>query len=293
MLFDSGIAPSTIKGYRSAIAPVFRIHSLYDPGQDPLLSSLLRRFALERPRIPKVFPEWDLSVVLSAFLRPPFVDENGSDRTISLRLFTLKTVFLLALASGRRVSCLRALSFDFTVHRGSTGQKVLTFRTLPGFRPKNLRPSELPGPLVVPGIAHLVPGEPERLLCPVRCTILYSQQTQHLHEQRGCSRLFTHFLEIRDGDIKVSHLSRWVVLAIRLAYNSASLPLPNVTRAHEVRAISASWAFYNDVPLDVIKDSLVWHTDGVFQNHYLRSMTSTAEGLRRLGPLVVAGSVTN
>lgn len=292
-LFYGGINPSTIKGYRSAIAPIYRVFSGYDAGQDQLLTGLFRRFVLERPRVPKVFPEWDLAVVLEALLRPPFVSDAGSDREISLRLFTFKTAFLLSLASGLRVSCLRALALDFTVHRGSAGQRILTLHTLPGYRSKNQRPSDLPVPIVVPGIAHLMPGELERLLCPVRCVECYAYRTQQLHRRRGCARLFTHFLEDVTTDIKVSHISRWVVFMIRLAYRSADLPVPGQTRAHEVRAVSSSWAFFNDVPLDQIKQTLVWKTDGVFQNHYLRAMASSATGLRRLGPLVVAGTVVS
>lgn len=291
-LFHQGMMPATIKGYRSAIAPIFRLYNRYDASLDPLLSGLLKRFLLERPRVRKIFPEWDLSIVLNAMLRPPFVDVNGSDRSIPLRLFTMKTVFLLALASGRRVSCLRSFAFDFTVHRGATGQKVLTLRTLPDFRAKNLKPSELPGSVVLPGIAHLMPGEPERFLCPVRSVELYAIKTRELHERRQCGRLFTHFTSEVSTDIKVSHISRWIVFMIRLAYTGAGLPVPGQTRAHEVRAVAASWAFYNDVPLDDIKQALVWRTDGIFQNHYLRSMSSSAGDLRRLGPLVVAGSVT-
>ena len=66
------LAPSTIKGYRSAISTVFRLQGGWNPGTDPILSSLLRAFDIEQPRSTKVVPQWDLALVLQAFLEEPF-----------------------------------------------------------------------------------------------------------------------------------------------------------------------------------------------------------------------------
>ena len=57
-LFSSRkLAPSTIKGYRSAISTVFRLQGGWNPGADPSLLSLLRTFDMERPRSPKIIPQ--------------------------------------------------------------------------------------------------------------------------------------------------------------------------------------------------------------------------------------------
>jgi hypothetical protein len=43
------LAPITIKGYRSAIARVYRLNGNPDPGADQYLSLLMDNFSLERP----------------------------------------------------------------------------------------------------------------------------------------------------------------------------------------------------------------------------------------------------
>ena len=78
-------------------------------------SRLIRTFRLEQPVQSRIMPKWDLNLVLSALMRPPFaseVDDRGriSDYVIDLRLHMMKTVFLQAFASAQRWSYLHALS---------------------------------------------------------------------------------------------------------------------------------------------------------------------------------------
>ena len=51
-------------------------------------------------------PSWDLDVVLGALNSPPFEPLGGAD----LKWLSIKTAFLLAVTSARRVSELHALS---------------------------------------------------------------------------------------------------------------------------------------------------------------------------------------
>ena len=104
-------APSTIISHRTSIASVLR-HWKYDPATDPRLRALLRNFQLARPVQRRLMPQWDLHLVLTALLRPPFTDganDRPSDDVIDLKWRTLKTTFLLALATARRRSFLHAL----------------------------------------------------------------------------------------------------------------------------------------------------------------------------------------
>ena len=55
---------------------------------------------LQRPRFTPVLPQWDLGIVLEALSKPPYEPLREG----SLKHLTLKTVFLLAVASGRRRS---------------------------------------------------------------------------------------------------------------------------------------------------------------------------------------------
>ena len=63
---------------------------------------------LQRPRLTPVLPQWDLGIVPKALSKPPYEPL----REASLKHLTLKTVFLLAMASGVRSSKLQALVFD-------------------------------------------------------------------------------------------------------------------------------------------------------------------------------------
>ena len=63
---------------------------------------------LQRPRLTPVLPQWDLGIVLKALSKPP----SEPLREASLKHLTLKTVFLLAMASVGRRGELQALLFD-------------------------------------------------------------------------------------------------------------------------------------------------------------------------------------
>ena len=56
--------------------------------------------------------------------------------------------------------------------------------------------------------------------------------------------------------------------------------------AHEVRALSASWAYNCQVALPDILSAAFWRSSGVFQNLYLRACI--ADDMSTLGPVVVA-----
>ena len=46
----NGLAPSNVKGYRSAISPTIHISGGEDFGKNQFISLLVRNFSLERPR---------------------------------------------------------------------------------------------------------------------------------------------------------------------------------------------------------------------------------------------------
>ena len=137
--------------------------------------------------------------------------------------------------------------------------------------------------ITVPGIAHLNPTEPERMLCPVRQLKLYIRG--------GRQRMFVHWnRSIRD--IMRSHISRWIVETVKETYTQADRQYDRVT-AHEVRALSVSWVYNCQVALPDILSAAFWRSSGVFQNSYLRDMACIAEGMSTLGPVVVAQHVVD
>ena len=179
-LFRDDLLPSTIISHRTSVASVL-CHWVYDPAADPHIKLLVRAFRLERPVQRRIMPKWDLHLVLLSLMRPPFTssedDGESSDDVIPLKWRTLKCLFLLALASARRRSYLHALSIApgrCVFARGNTQrQLVVSLFPEPGFLAKNQLPTQAPEWITVPGIAHLNPTEPERMLCPVRQLKLY------------------------------------------------------------------------------------------------------------------------
>ena len=296
-LFRDGLLPSTIISHRTSVASVLR-HWVYDPAADPHIKLLVRAFRLQRPVQRRIMPKWDLHLVLLSLMRPPFTsqsedDGESSDDVIPLKWRTLKCLFLLALASARRRSYLHALSIApgrcvFT--RGNTHrQLVVSLLPEPGFLAKNQLPTQAPEWITVPGIAHLNPTEPERMLCPVRQLKLYIRDSERI--RGGRQRMFIHWNR-SIGDIMRSHISRWIVETVKEAYTQADRQYDRVT-AHEVRALSASWAYNCQVALPDILSAAFWRSSGVFQNSYLRDMACIAEGMSTLGPVVVAQHVVD
>jgi hypothetical protein len=92
-------------------------------------------------------------------------------------------------------------------------------------------------------------------------------------------------------DIKTSHISFWLVDVVRRDYNACpDVQLHGQVNDHELRALSASWAYASSVAFEDIKSALYWNSNYVFQAHYLRDMSAQSARLSA-GPSVVAGRV--
>ena len=200
-LFRDGLLPSTIISHRTSVASVLRLW-VYDPAADPRIKLLVRAFRLEPPVQRRIMPKWDLHLVLLSLMRPPFTSQSEddgefSDDVIPLKWRTLKCVFLLALASARRRSYLHALSIApgrCVFARGNTQrQLVVSLLPEPGFLAKNQLPTQAPEWITVPGIAHLNPTEPERMLCPVQQLKLYIRDSERIGGGGGAANV--HSLE--------------------------------------------------------------------------------------------------
>ena len=94
---------------------------------------------------------------------------------------------------------------------------------------------------------HLNPSEVGKMLCPVKQLKLYLRDLGT--NLGGRQRLFIHWnwnSTIRD--IMRSHISRWIVETVTGVYTGADREYDHAT-AHEVRALSASWAYNCQVAL--------------------------------------------
>ena len=92
---DKKLQPLTIQGYRTALQDHYGVITP-DIRSSSILSRLLQSFHRDRPKALRTLPPWDLRVVLQALTTSPFEPLS----IVNLKFLTLKTSFLLALASG-------------------------------------------------------------------------------------------------------------------------------------------------------------------------------------------------
>ena len=160
---------SSIASYRSMLSGVFRF-LLPELSSHFVLHDLLRSFRLERSLPSSRLPPWDLQVVLRFLRGPPFEPLASS----SLRDLTQKVLFLVSLATARRVGELQAVARDVSF---SGSDVFLSY--LPEFRAKTESAvNPLPRSFCVRSLNSFVGDLPDEiLLCPVRALRAYLART--------------------------------------------------------------------------------------------------------------------
>ena len=286
-LFDTkNLSVSTIRGYRSTISHTLAFRQKSNVCHDPSISALMRALELERPVHRSLAPKWDLSCVLWSLTKSPYEPLDQA----SLQHLTWKTVFLLTLASAKRRSEIHALSVEEGHLRFNSSDGSVTLLCQPGFLAKTQLPSTAPEPFSIPSLSqHCGRDDGDRTLCPVRALKFYLQKVKPIRKNR--QRLF---IPLKGGgDVSAATISRWVASVVKYAYGALSdRDLSSFrVRAHEVRALSTSWAFVNHTPLSDILNAAFWRNPSTFSSFYLRSFARQRDNLFMLGPMVVAQSV--
>ena len=242
--------------------------------------------SLREAQQPRRTPSWDLFVVLDAMRRPPFEPLHSA----SFKFLTMKTSFLLPLASGRRrseIHTLRGAKQDIPFLK----DKSIQLKFLPEFLAKSQCPGD-PSPMVlVRSVAAILSkDDQDRPICPESCLRFY------LDRSSG-RRLPVHrriLLPSRNDlarDISAASVSRWIVSTVAVAYAEAahSAPLLSRPRAHETRAIAASVAFQNATPIVDILEAVYWKSVIPFIDFYLRDLQCTrGDGTYGISSLVAA-----
>ena len=282
--------PSTIDGYRTAIVDTLgptAQHIAHNADLHRLLSSFHR----DRPKSSRNLPKWNLSVVLNELTKAPFEPMKDSD----LKHLTLKTAFLLALASGKRRSEIHAWVANKVANLGQW-EKVALFPSSDFIAKNQLarEGSQSVSPVTIPALTTIVDRQfkEDRTLCPVRALRFYLDRTKDLRGSR--SLLLISFKKGHTSDIRPATLSSWLKQTILLCYKQAdqqALDLVQVT-AHAIRAFAASKAFYGGVSVDQIMQACHWKAHNTFTNFYLKDLTwSDTDNNLYLGPVVAAQQV--
>ena len=185
------------------------------------------------PPISSPMPRWDLDTVLNYLCSEPFEPMESAD----LWHVTMKTVFLMFVASGRRAGELACLT------RRSTGRSRLFLAWPPSFRPKNynqlqdnLRRLGRFGP-TSPSIRMLDFNDPDNVLCPVRAYRHYLARTT--------APQFSKYYLWDYGDdkekINILKLSRTFIKTVENAHTYANLSKPKPIGPHQARKLAASY----------------------------------------------------
>ena len=223
-LFDKGLAISTIRSYRSAIASC---HKGFQDGSSvsvsQVLSRLCRSFFLKRPPVKTLLPAWSLPSVLSALSKAPFEPLHKA----SLHFLSIKAAFLVAIASGHRVSTLQALSIDPGHIRWEPNGVRLVPRA--DFIAKNQSPTSQSVEIFLPSISSFSSVEEDKVWCPVRALKWY---LDHTKSKRSFTSLFVTSMEPFRAVSKAS-ISRWLVECISMARPEALFS--GRIRAHDSR----------------------------------------------------------
>ena len=285
---DRKLQPSTIDGYRSAIADKLGNLTL-NISKDENLTRLLDSFHRDRPKGRRGIPSWNLSLVLHQLTKAPF----ESIKEASLKCLTVKTVFLLALRSGKRRSEILAWQHKNIRHQ-SDWSKVSLYPS-PSFLSKNQLAKEGPecvAPVVIPALAPTLDRslKSDRSLCPVRALRYYLDRTSDIRQHKEL--VFVSFKKGFDKDISPATISSWIKQTVILCYELSDQEAHTLhqVKAHDVRAF-ASKAFQAGISLEQILSACHWKSHNTLTQFYLKDVAWADSELYHLGPVVAAQQI--
>jgi hypothetical protein len=261
---DAGSSPSTLKVYVAAIAACRNVDG-HSVGKHPLITGFLRGARRLFPPRLRQMPVWDLSLVLSALSDPPFEPAESSD----IKVLSFKTALLLALACGKRVGDLQALSVNSACMQFGPGDCMVRLLPKRGYSPKVLstpfRAQVITIPAFCPDGVSISESQKDAL-CPVRALRAYVNRTSHF---RTSEQLFVCFAGAKKGGaLSKQRLSHWIVEAVRLAYTSRGAVCPIGVHAHSTRSLASSWAWARGMSIQDICFAAGWSSRNTFARFY-------------------------
>ena len=197
-------------------------------------------------------PAWDVALVLQSLTVAPYEPLQTCDECFLAQ----KTLFLLALASAKRIGELHALSYRVSHSRGWA---EVSFSFVPGFVAKTQDPSSLAPRFegfTVPALPNARNNRNGRLLCPVRAVMCYLDCTAA--HRPLCERLFVTAGRSKK-ELSKTTVSFWLWNTILHAYelSGTEQPVP-APRAHETRGIASSLLFKKNFAVDQVLKAGTW-----------------------------------
>ena len=242
-MYDRGLQYNTIAAAKSVLSGILHIPGVHSITSHPLIIRLLKGMFHVRPPKPRYEYIWDTDLVLT-FL------QSLQPSDITLKLLTLKTVTLLTLLSGQRVS---------TVHQFRLSQMQRTPAALIIFNIKGLLKHSRQSKRDLPIPFHAFPQN--IALCPVATIESYI----HARGELVNAEVHDEFLlcyRKPHGPATKDTLSRWV----KLVLHQSGVDL-NTFSAHSCRSASTSKATTSGVPLEKILMAGQWSSSSTFYRH--------------------------
>ena len=277
---DKGLSVSAVKGYSSALNSILALKGR-DLASSREITMLLCSFSRSVDPVELRPPAWDVALVLQSLTGALYEPLQTCDECFLAQ----KTLFVLALASTKRIGELHALSYRVS-HSRNWGE--VSFSFVPGFVAKTQDPSSL-APRVegfsVPALPNARNNRNGRLLCPVQAVRRFLDRTA-AHRLR-CERLFV--AAGRSKKISKTTVSFWLRKTISRAYklSGTEQPVP-APRARETRGIAPPLLFKKNFAVDQVLKVGMWHRHTTFTRHYLRDLAHRPLDTFHLGPVVAA-----
>ncbi|XP_066448359.1 uncharacterized protein [Eleutherodactylus coqui] len=256
---EMGLSPSTLKVQVSALSAICDTKFADDRWVHRFLTAAARL----RPRPINRFPDWNLNWVLGAMTAVPFEPIEA----LPIRMLTIKTIFLVAITSARRVSELQALSIRHPLMK--IADTKLIFKTDPAFMPKVVSDFHRSQDIIIPSFFSNPKNEEERTLSCLdvrRAVLTYIDTTSHW---RRDDNLFVQFSGPNKGSKAAKRsIARWIRLAIIESYKALGKEIPLALKAHSTRAVASSWAEHSSASVEQICKAAVWKKPHTFTKHY-------------------------
>ena len=278
---EKQLSHSAIKGYRSMLSLIFRTR-IPEISSSTVIKDLLRSFEIKVLKTSINPPSWDLNKVLFYLMEPPFEPLNNSD----LRTLTMKVLFLVALATAKRVGELQAISKN-VARQGDS----LSLSYVPEFLAKTESASNpLPRSFMIKSLKDFAGDLPEgSKLCPVRAIKHYLTRTASIVD-----RPRTLFVSPNKPSRSITKNAISFFLRKLICDAGASHENEDRTpRAHSIRSMGTSVAFLRNWKVSSILTAATWKSPSVFTSFYLKDIEFQLDEMHSLGPFVAAGQVVN
>ena len=192
----------------------------------------------------------------------------------------MKTLFLVSLATARRIGELQAIS-----HRVSKAGKDLVLTYIPRFVAKtesdrNPLKCFFPRRALDDFVGNM---REETVLCPVRAVRYYIRATAGVDPRPD-----TLFVSPKNPS---RPLSKNALSALLRKVIATAMGTDASHKPHSIRSVATSACFLRNWSVTKVLEAATWKSNSVFASFYLKDVAFTLDNCQSLGPFVAAGDL--